>query len=805
MTAFPARLRLFVLFSASVGLASAAALPAGLPPGPLVWLAPETLAEATPGASVARWPDGSGHKRDAVQPRPQARPTVVAGPNGLPAVRIAGPRAVLELPELRLGHETSVFIVAHDVAQLPQESIHHGLLSAANDPYRKDADGYGLAYYNGAFTGFTVILSEGKNWEHLRDWKVKTPRECFEIISFVKPGAHADLYRNGHHVADREFARPADAAYTTGYQLGWSEGRTYTGAVAEVLAYDRALTEAERRQVEMYLADKYAIRLAAKPRPVIEDPRFFDRGALMFSNGYNDQPYVVQVSPDRWLAIVTTAEKEENDKDRHMVFLESRDQGASWARIETSLEPLAELRQPSWGTLLLTPAGRLYCFYNLEGAKRGERMSYVFRFSDDNARTWSERHVLPVRRTAIDADFRNTRSWGIDQPVVLGDGRVLIAFSKFGGPDRQGEGWFMASDNVLTERDPAAIRWQTLPEGERGIVSREVGFLQEEHNVEPLDGTGKKLYAVFRTLEGYVGESYSDDGGLTWRETGFAADARGNLIKNPRACAMLWRTADGRFLLWTHDHDGRSSAPQRNKDRNPAWLRAGVLDPVAGRIRWSEPEPVLFGLDFKHNSGMSYPNLVEYGGRYHLTATNKVDARFFTLPNELLDGLWATVTPGAARVAPPAAVGPRPTDVSLEQGSLSVVFEVSSEAAAAAPGEMLLALGDLRVLSAEQGALRIELRDDSACAPFVWTTDAAGGAAGRYALVFDGAANLLYVTKDGDLQDGGRERQFGWGRFTHELDHVRLGEAELAPGVGLERLEARRLATAEAVALSSGR
>ena len=61
--------------------------------------------------------------------------------------------------------------------------------------------------------------------------------------------------------------------------------------------------------------------------------------------------------------------------------------------------------------------------------------------------------------------------WGIDKPIVFNHGRsVIFAFSKLGQYIQgKGEGWFFRSDNILTEADPAKIKWQMLPDGEQGV------------------------------------------------------------------------------------------------------------------------------------------------------------------------------------------------------------------------------------------------------------------------------------------------------------------------------------------------
>ncbi len=74
----------------------------------------------------------------------------------------------------------------------------------------------------------------------------------------------------------------------------WPEGRSYKGKIGEILAYNRILTEAERRAVENYLSEKWlgktlhaqAAKEAGKTLPVSADVRIGKQGMLDL-NGQN--------------------------------------------------------------------------------------------------------------------------------------------------------------------------------------------------------------------------------------------------------------------------------------------------------------------------------------------------------------------------------------------------------------------------------------------------------------------------------------------------------------------------------------
>ena len=75
-------------------------------------------------------------------------------------------------------------------------------------------------------------------------------------------------------------------------------------------------------------------------------------------------------------------------------------------------------------------------------------------------------------------------------------------------------------------------------------------------------------------------------------------------------------------------------------DRNPAWLMAGceINTPQGKMIAWSQPEILLH--DDDPFIRMSYPDLVEDGGKFFVTETQKNIGRVHEIPKVLVDGLF---------------------------------------------------------------------------------------------------------------------------------------------------------------------
>ncbi len=530
----------------------------------------------------------------------------------------------------------------------------------------------------------------------------------------------------------------------------------------------------------------------------IADARNIAHGTAIYEHGYCDQPYVVIAPDGAWICVFTTSGEREGARSQYIAATRSEDRGCTWSEpvpIESPDGPEA-----SWAMPLMTPFGRVYVFYIFNGDRidalpdgrpaRADMLGwYCYRYSDDGGRTWSERFRLPVRTTASDRgnDWGGAVQimWGIGKPIICGND-VFFGFTKVGRYMLEdGEGWFFRSGNILTERDPARLHWEMLPEGDHGLRAPEFGSTQEEHNLVPL--ANGDLYCIYRTTCGFPVESCSRDGGRTWCAPTVARYANGRPIRNPRACPRLWRTQSGRFLLWFHNHGGTDF-----KDRNPAWVSGGVEKD--GRIHWSQPEILLYSDDLSYETGrISYPDLIEQDGRCWVTTTQKTRASIHEVDPTLLEGLWYQHTPGAIAVPPPvlALEAPLPAECpvpplpSLAEGGFSIVLDAAFDALS--PGQVLLdgrdaaGRGLLLHLSQENTlALRLSDGDHEAA----WDVDPGmirAGARHHIAVIVEGGPNIILFVVDGVLCDGGDARQYGWGRFPPELGDINGAVWRIAP------------------------
>ncbi|MBM3836664.1 MAG: hypothetical protein FJ398_01670 [Verrucomicrobia bacterium] len=594
---------------------------------------------------------------------------------------------------------------------------------------------------------------------------------------------------------------------------------------------------------------------ATHAAPTIPDPRHIHNGWVIPSEGYADQPYIVKTDDGAWLCVMTTGKGVEGAAGQHVVSMRSTDRGRTWESI-VPIEP-ANGPEASYAVLLKVPFGRIYAFYNhnTDGVREVKREDqgvfkrvdslghYVFKYSDDHGRTWSaQRYAVPVRE--FECDRHNVYGgklrffWNVGRPLLLGDAAILVIHkvcAMGAGFFAQSEGAFLKSRNLLTERDPNKITFETLPDGDIGLRTPPGGgrVAEEQSIVKLSDGS---LYCVYRTIDGWPASAYSRDGGHTWTTPAYKTHSPGGRrVKHPRAANFVWNCGNGQFLYWFHNHGGRfigelGAAGKAGRspydDRNPAWLMAGreVQTAQGLKMEWSQPEILLY--DDDPFIRMSYPDLVEDGGKFYVTETQKTIGRVHVISEALIEGLfnqWDN-----RRVAANGLLlnleGPMPTQVPMPRlpdfhqrdaksedqrgkdlrAGFSVELWVRLDSVAAET--RLLDSRDetgkgFLISSTASGTIRITLNDGrQECG---WESDRGMLEAAKLqhgVITVDGGPKIITFVVNGVLCDGGEERQFGWGRFSPNLrTPTGAAAAKIAPAVGSLRIYNRALRTSEAV------
>ena len=583
----------------------------------------------------------------------------------------------------------------------------------------------------------------------------------------------------------------------------------------------------------LFLPVLCGLLLAGSTAGQVPDPRNITTGLVIPDEFYADQPYIVKTSDGAWLCVMTTGPGAEGAGGQHVVSLRSTDLGKTWEKavdIEPNNGPEA-----SYAVMLKATSGRVYVFYNhnTDNIRQviGDKPAYpdglvrrvdslghfVFKYTDDNGRTWSkERYEIPQRDFEIDR--KNPYGgkikffWTVGKAFAY-KGAGYVPLHKVGG---FGEGFFTSSEgvllrsgNILTEPDAKKITWQTLPDGDVGIrAPKGGGTIAEEQSFSVMsDGS---IFCVFRTIDGYSAHTYSRDGGKSWEPSQYMRFADGRLMKHPRAANFAWKAENGKYLYWFHNHGGRfirEHPKQRSnayEDRNPVWLSGGMeADGPTGKvIRWSQPEIALY--DDDPVIRMSYPDLVEEGGKYYVTETQKDVARVHELDKNLLEGLWGNGVAPTPSTLDAVTFYQRSNRGDYGKADLRKGFSLEAwvNLPNADPGQVIAEGPGVSLRTIAGGAVELTLRDGRM--ENRWASDPGTVVLGKpqhIVVIVDGGPKVITFVTNGQLNDGGEDRQFGWGRFSPNMKSITsLSNLKNGPSVLRFRMYDRYLRTAEAIA-----
>jgi len=517
------------------------------------------------------------------------------------------------------------------------------------------------------------------------------------------------------------------------------------------------------------------------------DWRLISNGQKIYEHGYCDQPYIVSTSDGIWVCTFTTSPGHEGNKIQYIVSTSSADQGKTWSA-PVEIEAASSGLEASWALPLVNKFNRIYVFYTFNGdtirnlpdgtiIRADTHGWYCYRYSDDKGKTWSERYRLDMRKTACDInnDFSGEVQmfWGIGKPITKGND-MWFSFTKLGKYFlKEGEGWIFHSDNILTEKDVSKINWKLLPEGDHGIRHPQLGSVQEEFNIQPLNRKNG-LYCVYRTTLGQPAQSYSYNNGKTWSEPELINYVNGLPLRNPRACPRLWKCKNGKYLLWHHNNGGKDF-----KHRNPAWISGGIEK--NGKIYWSQPEIIIYGPDRSYETGrFSYPDLVEEDGRYWISTTQKTTATIHEIPADFFEMLWGQFN--ESRIISDGLVGNFDSipggeklalskPVTLNDGGFALDFWIQFDIFKNIPIlqgknmelslnrngtlEFVLTNGNKKIsLTSDINRLKIKKKH-------------------HIAILVDAKAKICYMLTDGSFCDGGGQEIFGFTWFTNELTNLK--------------------------------
>lgn len=200
-------------------------------PGLVLWLRADAVPDVADGDPVARWPDRSGQCHDATQPEAARRPVWRAtAAHGRPALEFDAADDGMATAADPGAESTLVVVYA----------------SRAGASGKALSGGYGLFMgpYVGRYRNYTGAYGNGPKVEAGR-WVVQTLRQT---------GGRAELWIDGTPEATAK--KTADPGpLILGRQGAYSD--ELDGSVAEVLAYDRALSDAELAAIQAALVEAY--------------------------------------------------------------------------------------------------------------------------------------------------------------------------------------------------------------------------------------------------------------------------------------------------------------------------------------------------------------------------------------------------------------------------------------------------------------------------------------------------------------------------------------------------------------------
>jgi hypothetical protein len=214
------------------------------------------------GGAVTRWRDLSGKGADAVQAESASRPLLVAGAiGGAPGLVFDGSNDWLGIgPGFRDFSQgcTAIFVVQPDQPRNWARFIDFARSAGnSNVMFYRETTTTNFRYGNYYANGSSNILTTGG---------LLQPATSAVLAVNHLPDGSVKIFHNGSLVAERTgMAVPNTALRTRNYigRSNWSSDAYYSGAIAEIILYNRALGDLERETLEADVRAVYGIATSA--------------------------------------------------------------------------------------------------------------------------------------------------------------------------------------------------------------------------------------------------------------------------------------------------------------------------------------------------------------------------------------------------------------------------------------------------------------------------------------------------------------------------------------------------------------
>ncbi len=260
--------------------------------------------DPTPGAAVARWTDKSDHANHAVQAEPDRRPAFGrygATPAESTIRFTAAKRHYLSAapsPSLELSH-----ITAFVVARASRQTANMWLFG--KNCFASPWTGYGIAVHGGQVSPWPHLgLGGGSPGENGYLRYNGTILGGLALVEIVFDGRRLDGLIDGR--TDKvQMLQGSIRANDRDLLLGASPQNLpatefLEGEIAEILIYDRALDDAERRQTRSYLAAKHGLTIADQSSRMV----VIDNGYLPLIVDHPTTPETRTLAPDEAAAVL---------------------------------------------------------------------------------------------------------------------------------------------------------------------------------------------------------------------------------------------------------------------------------------------------------------------------------------------------------------------------------------------------------------------------------------------------------------------------------------------------------------------
>lgn len=343
------------------------------------------------------------------------------------------------------------------------------------------------------------------------------------------------------------------------------------------------------------------------------------------TEGDNEHFLVFEAPKSNELLAIWTQSSVEGRGDNRAVIARSKN-GIEWSDpvVIAGKGSGRSERQASWAFPVVSKKGRLYCFYNKEIDKVDARqMSGVMgcHYSDDNGYTWIAGKDIIVPKNKFDnQDPSFPANWIVWQkPIRDSQGRWIAGYTQWTSetvikrpsknwPDQDSRSAFMRFENIDTNPLPEEIKITWLPNDKEGLEVPHKSFPKISVSQEPAIVLlpDKRIFVIMRTMTGHIWYSVSENDGETWRDPEVLRyKDGGEKVPNPIAGTPLYSLANGRYLLFFNNNEGKNekydqfkkvwnNGNQLNFLRNPAYIAAGEFRANAHQPIWfSEPKKIL--------------------------------------------------------------------------------------------------------------------------------------------------------------------------------------------------------------------